>query len=176
MTLSKRKAELFTDLWLSLLYYATEKHQKGRSGKAKPVDPKTLVDRVWDNPTLIDEYLEEHPELPVKHRDIVQGWKRRVRGDFILERLVRNGAIFMSPNTGKVYQVSGIVSSFEEMFEGERLPVVVNTTLLPFCDVIITDGVLLRTPLEFGSDAIKMFSEAYREAKVKKENAENEKA
>ena len=48
----------------------------------------------------------------------------------------------------EVYQVSGIISSWEEMFYGAPMPLMVEATLLPFRDVIISDGVVIPRPAQ----------------------------
>ena len=45
--------------------------------------------------------------------------------------------------TEKVYQSIGIISSWEEMFFGAPMPFMVDATLIPFRDSIISDGFVM---------------------------------
>ena len=56
---------------------------------------------------------------------------------------MKKGTIFISMENEKVYQVSGIKSSWEEMFYGAPMPLLVEATFIPFRDVIISDGLVV---------------------------------
>ncbi|MEG0721836.1 MAG: hypothetical protein RR446_08835 [Lachnospiraceae bacterium] len=49
----------------------------------------------------------------------------------------------LSEKDEKVYQVGGIITDIEEMFYCAPKPLMVEATLMPFRDVIITDGLIL---------------------------------
>lgn len=51
--------------------------------------------------------------------------------------------MLISMEDEKVYQVAGIMSSLEEMFQYAPMPLMVEATLIPFRDVIITDGIVM---------------------------------
>lgn len=104
----------------------------------------------YEDTAVIDRYLERHDEIPHEHKEIIQSWKKHVRGTFVIERHLKKGSILISEDE-KVYQVSGIISSLEEMFQYARLPQVVETTLLPFRNVIITDGLFISYDIFIGA-------------------------
>ncbi len=85
----------------------------------------------------------------------------------MLERILKKGAIFIDMEDGQVFQVLGLYSSFEEMFRFWTLPVTVETTLLPFRDVIITDGLLQTYKITIGQDLKKRYTDLYLAAKSK---------
>ena len=64
-----------------------------------------------------------------------------------------------------MYQVSGIISSWEEMFYGAPMPLVIEATFMPFRDVIISDGVVLPYPILIGGGMKRVFKDIYMEAK-----------
>lgn len=68
--------------------------------------------------------------------------EKRVRGDFILERNLKSGSIFISAKTEEVYLVSGIISSWEEIFYYRSPPIMLSAVLILFRDVIIFDGLV----------------------------------
>ncbi len=65
----------------------------------------------------------------------------------------------------KVYQVSGIISSWEEMFYGAPMPLLVEATFIPFRDVIISDGLVMPYNIMMGSGIKRMCKDIYMTAK-----------
>lgn len=173
MTLSNEDAKLFYDLWFPLLNYVNEKYsiapELGKMTGSSSVDPQevfSIADFLWNRPKLIEDYLAAHA-LPEEHYDIVSSWKRRIRERFILERNLKKGSIFISVKNSHVYRVLGIYSSWEEMFGGCPLPIMMKATLIPFRDVIISDGLVLPFRVMFGSGMRADFKDCYMEAKKK---------
>ena len=135
--LTPSDAQLFYRLWLPLLDYVNEvyrvnpamidmAHHTGLDLEAV----RAIATRLWDNPEIIDQYLSHNTQLPAEHRSIVESWKRRVRGNFFLERHQSQGSIFIDSQTNMVYLVSGITSAWSESFPRETLPVFLSTTLI----------------------------------------------
>ena len=174
-TLSEADGKLFYELWFPLLDYVNQKYKVNRTiGKmtgAPALDPqevKKVADKLWSTPLVIDSYLMKHPELPEDHRNILLGWKRCVSDKFILERHLKKGSIFIGggEDSDQVYQVVGTISPWPEMFPKEILPAFVDATLIPFRDVIISDGLNVIYPIRIGHNMRETFKETYRKAKA----------
>ena len=173
-TLPEEDGDLFFELWWPVMNYINKKKQviKGKVIKAGlPADElKGLANALWNNIGLIDEYLkDEGKTLPEDHQNIIRGWKRAISGRFILERHLKNGSILISSDNNCVYQVRGIKSSFDEMFFGWHLPVIMDATLIPFRNVIICDGLLIPLRIYVGSGIAKSLKESYMTAKRQRE-------
>ena len=71
---------------------------------------------------------------------------------------------------GRVFLVRGIESNIEAMFPPEYfpLPLLVRATLIPFKDVIITDGIIQRYEFYMGKGIKKILNDAYMQAKWEK--------
>lgn len=82
-----------------------------------------------------------------------------------MERHLKNGSIFISMENEEVYQVCGIISSWEEMFPFAHLPLLIEATFMPFRDVIISDGLVLPYNIVIGGNMAKEFKEIYMRAK-----------
>ena len=172
MTLSQEDGQLYYKLWLPLLDYVNKKYRVNRKLKsiatAKELDPaevKKVANKLWSDVAIIDDYLKENNDLPEDHRKIIQSWKRRVQGRFMMERHLKKGTIFISMEDGEVYQVSGIISSWEEMFFGAPMPLVIEATFMPFRDVIISDGLVMPYNILVGGGMKQMFKDSYMVAK-----------
>jgi hypothetical protein len=103
--------------------------------------------------------------MPQEYKEIVFGWKRRIRGRFVLERHLKKGSIFISMEDEKVYQVSGIISSWEEMFPYWPMPLMLEATFMPFKDVIISDGLVMPYNIVIGGNMARTFKDVYMAAK-----------
>lgn len=172
MKLSGDDGKRFYDLWLPLLDYVNEK--RGVNSKLRDIrladylDPnevKDVSDVLWADVGLIDEYIKDIEGIADDDRKLIMSWKRCVRGRFILERILKKGAILISVEDKEVYQVSGIVSTWDEMFGYARLPLVIQATLIPFEEVIISDGLVQTYNVVIGGNMARAFKDTYMVAK-----------
>lgn len=172
MTLSQEDAQLYYNLWLPLLDFVNRKYSVNRKLKniatAKELDPaevKKVANKLWSDVKVIDDYLNECVDLSEEHKEIVQSWKRRIQGKFMMERHLKKGTIFISLETEEVYQASGIISSWEEMFYGAPMPLMIEATFIPFRDVIISDGLVMPYNILVGGGMKQMLKDVYMVAK-----------
>lgn len=173
MTLSEQAAKLYYKLWFPLLDYVNQKCRVNSKLKniagAKSLNPeevKEIANVLWDNVSLIDSYLQECGDnLSEEYKDIVAGWKRRVCGQFIMERHLKKGSIFISMEDETVYQVHGIIWSWEEMFQFAPMPLMIEATFMPFRDVIISDGLVMPYNILIGSNMKRELKIIYLNAK-----------
>ena len=172
MTLSQEDGQLYYKLWLPLLDFINNKYRINRKLKSmatakslEPADAKEVANKLWADVDIIDLYIEENPELPEDHKDIIRSWKRRVQGQFMMERHLKKGTIFISIEDEEVYQVSGIISSWKEMFYGAPMPLLVEATFIPFRDVIISDGLAMPYNIFMGGGMKQMLKDVYMNAK-----------
>lgn len=173
MKLSDKDGQLFYKLWLPLLDYVNKKCKVNKKLKniansqvLNPTDVKEIANVLWNNTELIDEYLSQKGQsLPDEHKEIIKSWKCCIQGTFIMERHLKKGTIFISSEDEEVYQVYGIISSWEEMFPFSPMPLMLEATFIPFRDVIISDGLVLPYNILIGSNMKKQFKDIYMSAK-----------
>ena len=172
MTLSQEDGQLYYKLWLPLLDFVNRKYRVNSKLKniatAKELDPaevKKVANKLWSDVAIIDDYLKERVDLPEEYKEIIRSWKRRVQGKFMMERHLKKGTIFISLEDEEVYQVSGIISSWEEMFYGAPMPLMIDATFMPFQDVIISDGLVMPYNILVGGNMKRMLRDAYMAAK-----------
>lgn len=68
----------------------------------------------------------------------------------------------------QVYQVSGIISSWEEIFYYAPMPLMLEATFMPFKNVIISDGLVVPYKIVIGGNMAKNFKDIYITAKKNK--------
>lgn len=173
MVLPPEDGKLYYKLWFPLLDYVNKKKKVNdlrniaTAEELNPAKVKEIANVLWNGPGIIDEYLAEDAsaEMAQDDREIVQSWKRCVQGRFILERHLKKGTIFISMDTEEVYQVQGIISSWEEMFYGAPMPLMVEATFIPFRKGIISDGLVIPDNIIIGSGMKRIFKDVYMSAK-----------
>jgi hypothetical protein len=173
MTLSKEDGRLFYRLWIPLLAFAdrmlSAKNKRDRYLTVAPFESEAarkVADELWKNTDIIDLYLDENPDLQEEHKIILLSWKRRVQGEFILVKYLKDGAVFVSADGKEVYLVKGIVSSWKEMVRETPLPTVIEATFIPFRDVIISDGVIVPHFITLKGQLKQTVKDKYKEAKM----------
>lgn len=169
MKLKAEDAGLFYELFLPILDYVNEKYHvtvEKIEFTGKSVDPRDAMEVanfLWKRIGILDDYLAEN-QLSDARREIVAGWKRCIFGKFIIERHLKKGSIFISMEDYAVYLVNGIIDSWEEMLP-EPTPIVVETVLLPFQNLIISDGLVSAFPIRFGRTYAADLKDIYMAAK-----------
>ena len=171
MALSASDSRLYYDLWKPLLDFVNKKYHINdlkNIVQTKHLDVmkvKEIADYIWAHTSVIDKYLQKQNSLTEEEKEIVASWKRCISGRFILGRNLKKGSVFIHMETDQVYLVSGIITSFEEMFSFLDPPIMLEATLIPFKDVIITDGICFPYQITFGPGARGMMKDTYMEAK-----------
>lgn len=122
-----------------------------------------IAEKLWAEVSLIDEYLAENAGLAEAEKDILRSWKRAKTDNFICERQLREGAVFIN-QAREVYIVKGISHSFDVMFGGRPLPLALTATLLPFRDAVITDGLIRLMNISYGKNMKREFRDIYNAA------------
>lgn len=143
-------------------------NEQMRKGIPSSALMKKVADFIWETPEIINDYietLEYHNDLTVEDRAILQSWTRPIVGRFILERHLSKGSVFIDIETQKVYLVKGLTEPWSEMLSSFRPPILLNATLIPFQDCIISDGLVTTEALSFGPSIRNDFKELYMTAK-----------
>jgi hypothetical protein len=177
MKLSEQDAELYYRLMWRLQYYVNEQRHildeeidsPEDYGMLSPEDRIQVRDVLWEEPALIDRYVRANPDgLEREELNLVQSWKRVVKGPFYIYRLLKKHAIFLDTE-GNVYGVVGLIDDLDvivkRMISGLGLPAMVDTVLLPFKGRIIYDGLLRGYGISFGRGIRSSFHEQYMTAK-----------
>ena len=181
MVIPKYSAKHFFSLWLPLLKYTNDNFHILDNPRLKKVDHykdidteegKHIANRIWANDEIIDEYIREHPDLLEFDQQCILRWKKHITGRFFVTREIQKGAAFMHIKNDKpsVYFVSGIFSTFKDLFLPRHLPLFVDTTLLPFRSFIVTDSFIAMKPLYFSKDVRADLKRYYREARIEGRN------
>lgn len=124
-------------------------------------------DRLYERIELIGEFIDENPGgFREQELGIVAGWKRYLRGRFLIERDLKKYTVFLSQDgEQRAYGVLGLTTEIPEMLP-QPLPAFVEAVLLPWRNKIVCDGLLGGFNVFFGAGARRSFKEAYKTAKT----------
>lgn len=129
-----------------------------------------VVDAIWSHPQIIDEYLNTAGrDLSAEDRETISSWNRFVKGRFVLERTLKSGGVLVSmEHADQVYLVQNFLSPWEHLANtaGVRIPAMVDTCLLPYDGVIVTDGFARFLSILLGGGIRKIYKEQYLEQKA----------
>jgi hypothetical protein len=172
MILAEEDAALFYRAWGALLTWTNERRNIVRSfprpTRDHPIPPELATqirDVVWADDTLREQFLSEAAtDLGAAERDLIASWKHRVQHSFIIVKHLKKHSIFIGDDLA--YAVRGIYTPLELMFP--NAPTFVKAVLIPFRDVIITDGLMTSPPthITFGGGARRIFNDQYRAARL----------
>ena len=171
MKVSDKDAKVFFDLMWGLQYFVNQKykihtHIKSLEEYAGCSAEEKFEVRaaLYSDIKIIDAFCQENPQKLSKEKlNIISGWKHFVNGNFHIERYLKRCAIFIETN--EVYGVLGLYQGFDELVHRSRLPLYVQTVLLPFQGKIIYDGIFQAHNVYFGSGIKRDLKESYMIAK-----------
>jgi len=177
MCLPIHEVDRFYGMWRPLLRFANEKLKvlpnlpgKNLKDNIETQSAVEIRDALWKNEAILNQFIDENPaQLSPEDLNILKSWKYRRMGTFVVFKVLKKHAIFISQDKkSDVFAVKGLLSSFEEMF-GPYLPALVETVLLPFKDEIIADGLFRSYNLIMGGGIRGSLKEIYDDAKERGE-------
>jgi hypothetical protein len=175
MTLQPQEVTIFFNNWLKLLAFVNDKHKlvKDFGHPESPVGLQyeaivKLKTKLWENVSIIDEYIDTVWDLPRSDIQVLKGWKNKIEGTFVIVRHLKKYSVFLDDTNDLLYGVIGITNSISEIITPDVLPMMVKTVLLPFGDQIIYDSIFHVHNVQFGPNIRRNCKEQYSEIKEKK--------
>lgn len=172
-TLSAEDRRTFFRLFIPLLQFTNHKYKINeyldedlRAGHPYIEDLKEVADVLWQNTDTIDEFIETNEDiLAAEERSLLESWRHPISGRFVLERHLAKGSIFLESKSATVYLVKGLTDPWSVMFTNRMPPILLDTTLIPFRDCIISDGLTMVQNIYFSTEARNDFKDVYMYAK-----------
>lgn len=171
--LSAEDKRTFFRLFIPLLQFTNQKFEINkyldedlRAGHPDLEDLKEVADILWQHTDTIDEFIEANKDrLSAAEHSLLESWRRPISGRFVLERHLAKGSIFLESKAGTVYLVKGLTDPWSVMFANIAPPILLDTTLIPFRDCIISDGLTVTHNIYFSTGARNDFKDVYMHAK-----------
>ena len=131
---------------------------------------KKIRDAWYNDTKIIDSvlYNEKH-SLTNEDKSIIRTWKYNITGNFVCLKYYKNHALFYSEDTNSFYEVKALTEDFEKVLLYKKLPCACETTLLPYKNIIVWDGLVGLFHVSFKPNLTKIFTNAYKNAKKNNE-------
>ena len=115
---------------------------------------------------LIESFVDENPaHFSDDELDIVRSWRHLVHCKFYVFRELAKYTVFLSTTSPAVaYGVLALSQPFEDLI-GPSLPVLTETVLLPFKNMIVYDGLMSSYNISFGPGIRRNLNQVFKEAK-----------
>ena len=175
MVLRQEERKCFFSNWLGLLAYVNDKHKIvkdfGKPKSAVGLKLESIIgikNKLWQNIEIIDEYIDSIRDLSKNDIRIIKSWKKGISGSFIILKHLKKYTVFFYEKESVLYGVHGITSPISEMIPLRNLPVMTNTTLLPYKDIIIYDSIFQSYNVSFGPSIRREYNYKYRKIKDEK--------
>jgi hypothetical protein len=176
MLLTPPDAALFFRLHRTLMFFVNQRLKVVAGHLASPEGFSALPPQVrvkvreafLNNADLLQSFVDENPaHLGEEELAIVRSWRHQVAGKFYVFRELKKYTVFLSADERPVaYGVLALTQPFEELI-GPYLPVMTETVLLPFKDVIVYDSLITAYRISFGPGIRRSLNESFKEAKAR---------
>lgn len=175
--LNKKECDLFYKLYMALIEYTNNTYHINENIKkiyhAKNIDPQILIniiDYLWENKEeIISDFISKNPyQFNNTELKLINEFKRGIRKNLIITKYERNYTLIYDTKKDGIYRIKGLNCNIDEIMDPDELPMFIKTTLLPFKDNMVFDGIITHTPIKFGLDFDKMVYEKIRKEKYLK--------
>lgn len=168
--IDKEDAIIFFALRNILLAYTNYKYNVNPELKdfddinnSEPEEVKEIRERLWNETSIINDYIRHNPNnLDEQSLDIISEWNnKKINSKFILYKYEDEYAIFIGEEN--IYYVKGLRDTIRNIIPEYKLPIFVETVLLPFKEQIIYDSYIIQYSMSFGKGMKDVFDNQYKE-------------
>ena len=164
-----KDAKLFYKLYFSLLNYTNKKYQidskysvikqKGKNTKVM----SQIIEKLWENKdTIIDKFTKDNPyKFNQDEIKLVLEFKKGIRTNFIIDRFEEEYTPLMTND--KTYMVKGLYDNIDQVISYSKFPIFVTTTIIPFKENLIYDGLIQTVNISFGPEFSNLADKQYNE-------------
>lgn len=164
----------FYRLWFGVLQFVNEQQKlvpamlgKDFSSGVSTKDALKIAGFIWTHTEIFDDFSKAE-KLNQIDSAIIIGWQKyHCSGKFYIVRHLKDGAVFLSTEeNAKAYLVKGLVDSLEDMWPKQSLPLMLETVLMPFENVITTCGLFYLSNVFFGGNISREIREDCQQAEI----------
>ncbi len=130
---------------------------------SQPEEVKQIREKLWSDKKIIKEYIKENPNNISK--EIIQeleNWnEKKINSRFVLYKYEEKYAVLLGKEN--IYYVKGLKDTIKNMIPENKVPIFVETVLLPFKGQIIYDSYIIQYNISFGKGIKETFDKEYKE-------------
>ena len=160
--LARKDAKLFYKIYFALLDFTNKKYKINQKVKIynhhgiNPYEINDIVDTFWENKEgIVLEFCFANPyKFNKKELEFTKNFKNGIRNLFIIAKYELEYTAFMDKD--KIYMVKGLNDNIDNIISYQELPYVVTTSIIPFGDVLVYDGLLssINVKMSIGFDDV----------------------
>lgn len=168
--LSQKDAKLFYKIYFGLLEFTNDKYNikkglkiYGKNG-INPSEIYEIVEKLWENKnTIIPEFCQKNPfKFNSEELEITKKFKNGIRDIFVIAKYEKEYTAVMCKD--KTYMIKGLNDNIDNVVNYKDLPSAGRTTIMPFKDVLIYDGIFAEYGIKMGIGFEKIIKEEYSKA------------
>lgn len=171
MILPKKDSDLFSIVYLSLLYYIGDVYEilyeetdfEDFLFMEVPMKIEIRDVLLEDTDNILDEFIADSPDMSEDELSILNGIRKGIIGKFILLESLSQYSVFRSVENNKYYTVIALSEPFDQLFSS--YPALLELYLIPFKGQIIYDGFIKGLRPRIEKKIEKMMLEEYEIAK-----------
>ncbi len=165
--LSQKDADLFYKIYFALLEFTNKKYKINNNIKIykqegiNPYDITDIIDKYWENKEQITvEFCKNNPfKFTEEELKLASEFKKGKRSMFIICKYELEYTAFMELD--RIYMIKGINANIDEIIPYNTLPKAVITSIIPFKDNLIYDGILSEFSINLGINLEKAIENEY---------------
>ena len=97
----------------------------------------------WQNkPKIVEKFIKMNSDLPEADIKLIKSWIGRKREIFFVTKHNTENPVFLSAKSNKIYAPLALTDDFDELLP-YRLPILIETSLIPYKNHIICDGLII---------------------------------
>ncbi len=158
--LSKKETKTFYQIYFALLEFTNQKYlvnsKLKKIYKQNGINPNELIgiiEKFWQNKEeVIDEFIQKNTYRFGNYElSLVREMKKGRHDLFVVASFEKEYTCLLGSD-GKCYMIKGLNDHLDNILSYQDLPCMVMTTIMPFNEKIIYDGVIQEFPtIDFGS-------------------------
>lgn len=168
--LSKQDAKLFYKIYFGLLEFTNNKYRIKPKLKIynklglNPYELISIVEKYWENKvTITEEFCKVNPyKFSENELSITNEFKKGFRDVVIVTKYENEYTAVMSKD--RTYMIKGINDNLDNIISYQKLPEPIITSIIPFKDLLIYDGILLEMGIKLGNNFDKTVMKEYEQS------------
>lgn len=167
---SRTDAKFFYKIYFGLLDFTNNKYKINTKLKIynklglNPYELKDIVEKFWENKdAILLEFCMANPyKFNKEELNVASQFKKGFRNLVIIAKFEKEYTAVMHKN--KTYMIKGLNDNIDNVISYENLPLPVMTSIIPFKNVLIYDGLLMELGIRMGGSFEKVIEKEYLES------------
>ena len=130
---------------------------------SQPEEVQQIREKLWSDKNIIKEYIKENSNNIDKETiQELENWnEKNINSKFILYKYEEKYTVLLGEEN--IYYVKGLKDTIKNIIPENKVPIFIETVLLPFKGQIIYDSYIIKYDISFGKGLKETFDKQYKE-------------